>query len=68
MLTFTLTDDQEKRVERWKKAHDKAHKALGGQGGSYAIVFGVSSGIGVSARVSCGLCNQSLDVTDYETW
>ena len=67
--TFTLTSEQMKKFEKWRKKKNKKNKGeiyVGAVGGAYSFVF-IPTGIGVIEKVVCA-DGDELDLTDYDTW
>jgi hypothetical protein len=63
MKTFTLDDDQVKKLEEWQEHI----KAIYGEYGQYEYKF-TSNGIGQIVEVYSELANTTLDLTDVEKW
>jgi hypothetical protein len=63
MKTFTLDDDQVKKLEEWQEHI----KAIYGKYGDYEYRF-TSNGIGQIVEVYSELANVTLDLTDVDKW
>ena len=63
MKTFTLDDDQVKKLEEWQKHI----KAIYGKYGNYEYRF-TSDGIGQIVEVYSELADTTLDLTDVDKW
>ena len=76
MNTFSLTDDQVIKVEKWRKEHEcklrtdehgiEGESYVGAIGGALTYYF-TPTGIGTSEVVKCA-CGEKLDLTDYDLW
>jgi hypothetical protein len=62
--TFEITDEQTKKVEQWDQCKGKPSGAIGGR---LSYIFTPTS-LGVAVTVSCAICQQELDLTDYGRW
>ena len=66
-MTFTLNMDQSILASKFEHDHlhrDKEHGAIGG-----GIVYTfANTGLGQVAKVSCDLCGETLDLTEYDNW
>lgn len=67
VMTFTVTDAQAKKVEKWATAHERYHKRNKLPHKCLSWKFSRCSGIGEALVVECN-CGKSVDVTDYESW
>jgi hypothetical protein len=63
MKTFTLDDEQVKKLEEWQEHI----KAIYGKCGNYEYRF-TSDGIGQIVEVYSELANTTLDLTDVDKW
>jgi hypothetical protein len=63
MKTFTLDDDQVKKLDEWKEHI----KVIYGEYGQYEYKF-TSNGIGQIVEVYSKLANTTLDLTDVSKW
>jgi hypothetical protein len=63
MKTFTLDDDQVKKLEEWQEHI----KAIYGKYGNYEYRF-TSDGIGQMVEVYSELADTTLDLTDVDKW
>jgi hypothetical protein len=63
MKTFTLDDDQVKKLDEWKEHI----KVIYGEYGQYEYKF-TSNGIGQIVEVYSKLANATLDLTDVSKW
>jgi len=63
MKTFTLDDDQVKKLDEWKEHI----KDIYGEYGQYEYKF-TSNGIGQIVEVYSKLANATLDLTDVSKW
>lgn len=68
MRTFTIDDEEEKKIEEWLKTHDGVCRHAGGKntgaiGGRLTFSFTHTS-IGTVLKVQCA-CGVDLDATDY---
>jgi hypothetical protein len=63
MKTFTLDDDQVKKLEEWQEHI----KAIYGRYGNYEYRF-TSDGIGQMVEVYSELADTTLDLTDVDKW
>lgn len=63
MKTFTLDDDQVKKLEEWQEHI----KAIYGKYGNYEYRF-TSDGIGQIIEVYSELADTTLDLTDVDKW
>lgn len=68
-MSFELTDSEREKVRSWIDQHQKDHpmKSTGAIGGRWTYMFTPTS-IGVAKRISCCVCNEECDVTDYDQW
>jgi len=76
MLRFSLTEQQEKEIRKWREEHDcslrtddrgvKGEIYVGAIGGAITYQF-TPTGLGICEGVKCA-CNQTLDLTDYDEW
>jgi len=60
---FTLTENQIKQIDAWKKTHICTCTDTGAIGGKYTYNF-TPTGLGIIETVTCA-CNEQLNVTDY---
>ena len=63
MKTFTIDDDQVKKLEEWQEHI----KAIYGRYGNYEYRF-TSDGIGQMVEVYSELADTTLDLTDVDKW
>lgn len=63
-LTFGLTCDQATQFAEWSKHHAPSFDALGTQ---YKFSF-TPTGLGTVAEVTNLLTNETLNLTDYNSW
>lgn len=73
MMTFTLSDKQEKQwIEFQKKHADCCMKKTGRRlaspsGGGFSITFH-PTGLGDGVSIKCHFCGETENITDYDTW
>jgi hypothetical protein len=65
METFTLSDKQLKKINRWVKKHPQL--ARGTIGGTFTYSFTPTS-LGVVEKVKHNPSGDELDVTEYQDW
>lgn len=66
--TFTLTAEQMKKFDKWRKKKNKKNGEVyvGAIGGAYTFCF-TPTGIGTAEKVTCA-DGTELDLTDLDTW
>ena len=62
MITFTLNEKEEKAYREFCEKHKHYAGAIGG---NISVEFTVTS-IGDMPTVKCGICNEELNLTDYD--
>lgn len=62
---FTLTDEQATKIQQWIAGHPRLYS--GAVGGRYQYIFTPTS-IGVCVEVRDQMTQESLNVTDYDSW
>ena len=63
---FTLSAEENKRAEAWRKSHvEENHKHSGGYY-SWTYKFTLT-GVGTQAVIACS-CGEEEDVSEYEKW
>jgi hypothetical protein len=65
MKTFTLTDAQEAKYEKWCKSH-RCRAEQTTIGGKYTFHF-TPTGAGETVDVTC-VCGKKLELTEWENW
>jgi len=67
-ISFTLTDEQSRKIQDWKMEIEAAERrSVGAIGGRYTYEFSPTS-LGVVEKVRDSLTNKVLDVTEYGDW
>jgi len=67
---YIITEDDIKKINSWQKSkkHIKCHKRYAGAiGGQYSYEFTPTS-IGTVFKIKCSICNNELNLTNYENW
>jgi hypothetical protein len=65
MITFTISDKEEKRIKKWKNKHKRVCKQ---ENRLYSYTFTPTpTGIGSIIEVKCS-CGDSFDATDINSW
>lgn len=64
MIIFEISDEEEKKFEKWREKQDKIVGTSG-----YSYVFKLTEiGLGESIQVVCHKTGESIDITDYACW
>lgn len=71
-IQFSLSDVEQERWREWHTAHVKerhpnARDSFGPIGIATTFCF-TSTGLGSHIKVVCSVCQEELDVTDYDSW
>jgi len=68
MKTFEIDDDQEKKLEKWKREHkEKCKKWIESTEGVKLIYIFTPTGLGTIVVVKC-ICGKELNLTDSDKW
>lgn len=65
MTTFTLTDEQDEKINKWVKKQKT--KPQGTIGGTYTYSFTFTS-LGTIIKVKNNVNGKEIDVTNYNEW
>jgi len=65
MMKFELTDDQCKKVEKWKKKMMKKNSSMPTAGERWTYCF-TPTGLGMIVNVIDEATNEKLDITEWE--
>lgn len=66
-MTFTLTEEELKKVSEWRnKGHNCKLTNVGAIGGKLTYCF-TPTGLGVIFEVKCA-CGEKLNLTNYDEW
>lgn len=65
MKCFELTDEEEKKSNKWINKH--MINCPPNRGTSYSYEF-IPTGLGDVIKVKCSKCGETYDVTDYSIW
>lgn len=66
MTTFTISEQDKKKIQEWKKTLPRPD-VVGTIGDRFAYSF-TPTGLGVMVTVKDFLSGQVLDLTDYDSW
>jgi hypothetical protein len=68
MFTFTITDEQEKKIEEWLETLKPLMNTYSGPiGGRLSYRFTPTS-LGIAVYVKDCMSDQELNLTDYDSW
>lgn len=67
MTTFELTEDEEKKVDKWIKKQKKKDNSSFTLGERWTYSF-TPTGIGIIKKVIDNKLGEELDITDYDWW
>ena len=67
MITFTISDQEEKKLIKWKQQHHcKAINKQATEGGRFTYIF-TPTGLGICTTVKC-MCGEKINLTDTNDW
>lgn len=66
-MQWSLTEEQVASFKAWDEVH-KCKGAYGGAIGGRLTFSFTSTSLGQVAKVTCGLCGEGHDMTDYDAW
>ena len=70
MRLFTLTDEQQKKVDEFKDKHSDCYDKMStSTDGKHHISYIVTpGGVGTTISVRCNHCGEIMDITEYNKW
>ncbi len=67
-LVFQASETEHQTYVAWYREHEKTCQgSTGAIGGKYTFSF-TPTGLGDVVKVSCGLCGEVKDCTDFDQW
>ena len=70
MKRFEISDKQEEKIKEFKEKHKECSKTLPmATDGKYPFTYMfIPGGIGTIAKIKCNVCDEELNITDYDNW